>query len=48
MRSAPSSDGRITECAGVPVTRWTPQAIEALELTGRYAAAGNLSYYPPG
>ena len=23
-------------------------AIEALELTGRYAAAGNRSYYPPG
>ena len=23
-------------------------AIEALELTGRSAAAGNLSYYPPG
>ena len=23
-------------------------AIEAPELTGRYAAAGNLSYYPPG
>ena len=27
----------------------TPRpAIEALELTGRYVAAGNLSYYPPG
>jgi hypothetical protein len=27
----------------------TPRpAIEASELTGRYAAAGNLSYYPPG
>jgi hypothetical protein len=23
-------------------------AIQALELTGRYAAAGNLPYYPPG
>ena len=31
-----------------PSRRTHRPAIEALELTGRYAAAGNLSYYPPG
>jgi hypothetical protein len=31
-----------------PSRRMHRPAIEALELTGRYAATGNLSYYPPG